>query len=109
MRTIGGTPVINELVVLSGKKFGNLMGFDGRLPNALYQLYQEEYATTINTGAEGLRAVGANEDDAKALNVDQGTPILEIDRTAFDIERNPVEIRISRCLTDNYKYLNILE
>ncbi|MBL4615636.1 MAG: GntR family transcriptional regulator [Magnetovibrio sp.] len=109
VRNIGGTPVINETVLLSADKFAALKGLSEALPNTLYQLYQEQYETTVATAAEGLRAVAADEEDARALDIEIGTPILEIDRTAFDLNRQPVEVRISRCRTDNYKYLNILE
>ncbi len=109
VRNIGGAPVINETIFLSAEVFGALKDMSETLPNTLYQLYQEKYSTTVATAAECLRAVAANKSDAKALNIEVGTPILEIDRTAFNIEHKPVEIRISRCRTDHYKYINILE
>ncbi len=109
VRNIGGSPVINETVLLSATKFGDLKQRSEELPNTLYQLYQEQYATTVGSAVEGIRAVGANEDDAQALNIEIGTPILEIDRVALDLDRRPIEVRVSRCRTDNYKYLNVLE
>lgn len=109
VRNMGGAPVINETVLLSGAVFGNLKDRGEELPNTLYQLYQEEYQITVGSAVEGLRAVGADEDDAQALNIKIDTPVLEIDRVALDLDRRPIEVRISRCLTNNYKYLNILE
>lgn len=109
VRNMGGAPVINETILLSAAKFSSIKKRTDGLPNTLYQLYQEEYATTVANAVENLRAVGANEADAQALNIEVGTPILEIDRVALDLDQQPIEVRISRCLTDKYKYLNILE
>ncbi|TCS63083.1 GntR family transcriptional regulator [Varunaivibrio sulfuroxidans] len=109
VRDIGGAPVINETVLLSAATFGSLKDMSESLPNTLYKLYQEKYDTTVTSAAESLRAVGADEDDADALSIEVGTPILEIDRIAFNLDRQPIEIRISRCRTDRYHYLNMLE
>lgn len=109
VRNMSGSPVINEIILLSAATFGDLKDRAEDLPNTLYQLYQEQYSTTVGSAVETLRAVGANKDDAQALNIEVDRPVLEINRVALDLDKRPIEVRISRCLTDNYKYLNVLE
>ena len=57
---------------------------------------------------EKLKAVAASKADAEALGCAEGAPLLCISRVAFDLEGNPVELRVSRCLTENVHYLSEL-
>jgi GntR family transcriptional regulator len=41
---------------------------------------------------------------ARHLQVDPGTPILRVDRIAFDVRGAPVEWRVSLCRTDKVHY-----
>ena len=63
-----------------------------------------EYGVNVRSANEELRAVAAGRDDAKALGLAPGTPLLEIDRMAFDIDDKPIEWRRSRCDTRHLVY-----
>jgi GntR family transcriptional regulator len=109
VRDVGGRPVVFEEVVVPARIFPGLetRQFED-LPNALYALFEEAYGVIINRAVEHLGAIPAGEHEREHLGVPIGTPLLEIDRVALSLEDKPVERRVSRCLTENYRYLSIL-
>ncbi|MCP5313352.1 MAG: GntR family transcriptional regulator [Chromatiaceae bacterium] len=104
IRDLGGKPTIVETIVVPTALFPDLVQPDEHLPNTLYQLYQHRYGVTIHRAEEKLRAVAAGEREAQLLNVEVGTPLLEIERLALTLPGNPVELRISRCDTREHYY-----
>ncbi len=102
VRCIDKAPAILEIITVPAKIFP---GLDNRaIPNTVYALYQSEYGVKVLSTDEELRAVIADANDARALDLPQGTPLLEIERTAFDINGRPVELRRSRCDTRKMVY-----
>jgi len=102
VRHVDGAPAIRETIAVPAKRFA---GLDKRpIPNTIYALYQSDYGINVLSANEELRAVAAGPDDAKALGVAARTPLLEITRTAFDIDGRPIEWRRSRCDTRNLVY-----
>jgi len=77
--------------------------------NTLYDLYNLRYGIVIVKAVECLRAVAATDEEAGLLDVAAGTPLLEIDRVAFDVRGRPVEWRLSRALTTEHHYLSEIE
>jgi GntR family transcriptional regulator len=108
IRNLGGVPAIAETISLSATRF---TGFEAitSIPNNLYRLYSENWRITIARAREKLNAVAASRSDASALDCAEGTPLLRIVRVAFDLEGNPVELRVSRCLTNQTHYLSELK
>ena len=108
-RLVGGVPSIVERIAVPQALFPDLdtAGDDG-LPNTLYDVYQKRYGVTVGRTTERLRAVAATPEDAAQLGIEPGTPLLEIDRIARDLDDHPVEWRMSRCLTDGLAYLSEL-
>ncbi len=109
VRQIKGKPMILETITLPSNPFVDLThegSFD--LPNTLYELYEKCYGITIHSADEHLRAVAATKRDAEMLNIDVGTPLLEIERVALKLDKTPVELRISRCSTKNHHYQNTI-
>lgn len=102
VRRIDDTPAIIETIVVPAARFPDL---DRRpIPNAVYALYQSAYGINVLSASEELRAVAASEKDAAALGLAVGAPLLEIDRTAVDINGEPIEWRRSLCDTRNLVY-----
>lgn len=102
VRLVDEAPAILETIAVPAERFPEL---DKRpIPNAIYALYQSEYGVNVRSANEELRAVAAGRDDAKALGLAPGTPLLEIDRMAFDIDDKPIEWRRSRCDTRHLVY-----
>jgi GntR family transcriptional regulator len=107
LRTLDARPALVERIAVPASLFPDLGG-DGDLPNTLYELYQRRYGVTIARATEHLRAVAADGDDAGLLGVPPATPVLEIDRVAFDLEDRPVEWRLSRLSCSDFAYLSEL-
>ena len=78
------------------------------LPNTLYSLYATRFGITIAKANERLKAVALDPRQAHLRAADGGTPALEIDRIAIDLEDRPVEWRLSVCLTQQLHYLSLL-
>jgi GntR family transcriptional regulator len=74
------------------------------LPNTLYSLYQGVYGVNISVAREELRAILANKRDARALQLEPSTPLLQIDRIAVALDGQAVEWRVSRCDTRDIVY-----
>ncbi len=79
-----------------------------RLPNTACRCYQRERGVTVARAGEKIRAVAATEEDAELIAAPPGTPLLEIDRIARDLQGRAVERRISRCKAENCYYLSKL-
>jgi GntR family transcriptional regulator len=107
IRKLGGMPVIVETIALPAELFENLEEIPTPdLPNMLYELYETQFGITIHRAEEQLRAISATKRDAALLEVDIGSPLLEIKRIALTLDGAPVELRISRCSTSNHYYHN---
>lgn len=107
VRSISAKPTLIETIILPAGLFGDL-GKEGKcnLPNTLYELYEKQYGITIHSADEQLRAVTASKHDARLLNLEVGTPLLEIERVALTLDKTPIELRISRCSTKKHHYQN---
>ena len=103
VRTIEAKPLVVETIILPSARFP---GFDaiGEVPNNVYRLYSQRWGITIARAGEKLKAVPATAPDAAQLACSVGAPLLEINRIASDLESKPVELRVSRCLTDGIHY-----
>ncbi len=75
------------------------------LPNSLYSLYQREFGVSVLKALERVKAVCANAQEAEYLKVDIGTPLLEVERTAYALDGKAIELRVSLCNTENHRYL----
>jgi GntR family transcriptional regulator len=110
VRALRGKPVILERITLPAALFPDLtLPIHSELPDELYILYQEKFGVTVARAEEKLRAVAADELDAKTLGVAKGTPLLEVDRVALSLDGTPVEWRLSRCNTARHHYLSEIE
>lgn len=107
VRSLADRPLIVETIVLAEARFSGI-GELSEIPNNVYRLYSQRWGVTIARARERLKAVAASPDDAAELGCAPGTPLLEIGRIAFDLESRPVELRVSRCLTDGVHYISEL-
>ncbi|GJE58034.1 GntR family transcriptional regulator [Methylobacterium trifolii] len=105
-RALDGRLCLIETISVPVALFPGIAGLD--LPNTLYSLYASRFGITIATASERLKAVVLPPREAVLLEVEAGTPALEIDRIAFDLEDRPVEWRRSTCLTESLHYLSVL-
>ncbi len=103
VRSLDDTPTLVETIWLPSSRFPGF-GELADIPNNVYGLYSERWGITIARASEKLKAVAASDAEAPHLRCEVGAPLLEITRVAFDLEGKPVELRVSRCLTDKIHY-----
>lgn len=103
VRNLCDRPVISETVILLRALFE---GFPDApdIPNNLYNLYAKRWGIRIGRTDERLKAGLATDTEAERLECAPGTPLLRIERVACDLGGNPVELRLSNCLTDDFHY-----
>lgn len=103
LRLFGPEAVLVETLVLP---LARLAGIDvlPDPPNNIYRHYSVHWGITIARAHERLKAVAATPADAALLGVTPGTPLLAIRRIACDLTGQPVELRLSRCLTERTHY-----
>ncbi|MBB6306139.1 GntR family transcriptional regulator [Xanthobacter tagetidis] len=106
MRALDGVPILVEDLALPETLFPGLV--EAGVPNNVYGVYAARYGVTVARAREKLKAVAAPAEDAAVLGVPAGTPALLIDRLAFSLEEQPVEWRVSLCLTGTMHYLSDL-
>ena len=110
VRHLNGHPVICERIAVPTPLFPDLQSCTpDEVANTLYDMYENRYGVIVVRAKEQLRAVAASAQESKLLGVPAGAPLLEIDRIALNIEKQPVEWRVSRCDTTHYSYLNDLD
>jgi GntR family transcriptional regulator len=74
----------------------------------IYALYQSRFGINVIRAEERLRARPCDAHTAAALDLENGAPILEIQRVAYTFNDVPVETRVSRVNTARHDYLNEL-
>lgn len=107
VRHLAGTPALVERIFLDPRRFGDFPTAR-ETPNNLYDLYSRRWGITIGRTEERLKAVAADADEGRHLGCAPGTPLLQIERVARDLEDAPTEYRLSRCLTADFHYFNQL-
>jgi len=103
VRSLSRQPSVYEDVLLSKGLFPGIEA-QQPLPNTLYTLYQMHYGFSVLKARERVRAVSANARYAEILGIDEGAPLLEVERLAFTIDGNPIELRYSYCNTEKFAY-----
>lgn len=110
LRSLDGRPVLLDRIHVQASRFPGL----GEAPaeevtDQRYVLYQRRYGVTVVRTREQLRAVLPDALDREHLGVAPGTPLLQIRRTAYDLEGRPTELRVSHCHTEGVHYEAALE
>jgi GntR family transcriptional regulator len=102
---LGGTPVIIDEIALDQARFPGLTErqFAGR-PNTIYNLYQDAFGISVVRTRERLRAILADAQQARLLNVAVKAPLLRIARVAYTYQDTPVEYRLSIVNTAQHEY-----
>lgn len=75
------------------------------LPHTLYHFYQLNFNLTVHKTTDRIKAILANEEDAKELGIIAGDPVLMFTRLTRSLEGKIIEYRVNRCRSDNYHYL----
>lgn len=102
LRRLDNAPIILETILVSQQRFPNLN--KQVLPNTLYELYGDNYNVYITRAEEQIRAALPDALVCENLCVGISTPLIEIRRIAYDLHDQPVELRISQCVTESFVY-----
>ncbi len=102
-------PTVLDDIYLPGTVFRGLTGeIFNEYKGSLYNLFETEFGMRMIRADEKIRAVPAAGDMARLLQVDQGTPLLCVDRVAYTYGDRPVEFRRGIYRTDRHCYRNTL-
>lgn len=107
-RFLNEQPVIDETISIPSNLFPELGQQKEKIPNTLYSLYEQKYGISVARATERLSAESCQEEAAERLNLPLGSPLLCIQRIAYTLNSQPVELRISRCNTLQHHYLSEL-
>lgn len=106
VRSLNEEPVLVDEITLPAALFPQLTEEQIRdRPSTLYNLYQTQYGLNIIRIEERVRAALSDKKLSKLLNIEPGTPLLQIHRVAFSYNDQPVEYRISYVNTQHYEYV----
>jgi GntR family transcriptional regulator len=104
---IGGKKSVYEEIRLPATLFKGLSaGTIERHHCMLYSMYESEFDIRILHVAEQIKAAAAQNPAANHLGLDEGQPILTIERVAYTYADRPVELRRSYCNTREHHYRN---
>jgi GntR family transcriptional regulator len=89
IRLADGRPMVIEHSLFPAKLFPDLL--DCRLDGSLYELLEERYGQRPHRARELLEPVVAGVREAEALEVDEGAPLMLVERTAYSKAGQPLE------------------
>jgi GntR family transcriptional regulator len=104
-----GRPVVLDDIWLPGTLFKGLtteklQGYRG----PMYSLFETEFGVRMIRAEEKIRAVAASAEDAQALALPAGAPLLSVERLSFTYGDKPVELRRGLYNTSAHHYRNVL-
>ena len=105
----GETPVVLDEILLPGSLFKGLTA--ERLSawkGPMYRLFEAEFGVRMIRAEEKIRAVAADELQARELGVAPGAPLLSVERLSFTYGDKPVELRRGLSRTEHHHYRNEL-
>lgn len=107
LRTIHDEPLMLEDLYLPEKTF---KGFDevDISRKLLYPIYNEKYGTPIIWADEFLEPRIADEKTARIFQIEEGAPVIHIERIAYTHGDRPVEFRSSIGRGDRFRYHIVL-
>lgn len=107
LRLADNVPMMLETTYISYTRFPGLTK-DELEKEALYDIIQNRYKTSITRAEETFRPVVTSEDEASILNMPKEIPSLKIERFTF-AENSIIEYTISIARGDKFKYRVKLE
>jgi len=89
LRLSDGAPLALERSLFPADRFAGLLELS--LDGSLYALLEATYGVSVRRAIERLEPVVAGVREAALLSVEQGAPLLLVERTAFAADGTPVE------------------
>ena len=89
IRLADGRPIALERSLFPAARFPGLLDF--RLDGSLYELLEVRYGLRPHRARESLEPVTAGVREAEALEVAEGAPLMQVERTAYARSGEPLE------------------
>jgi GntR family transcriptional regulator len=107
--TFDGTPIVLDDIWLPGATFKGLSAERlAEYKGPLYGLFETEFGTRMIRAEERIRAVAAEADVARLLQIASGAPLLLVERVSYTYGERPVEVRRGLSVTTRHHYRNTL-
>jgi GntR family transcriptional regulator len=107
--TFDGTPVVLDDIWLPGPTFKGLTAERlAEYKGPLYGLFETEFGTRMIRAEERIRAVAAEPEPAKLLQLAAGDPLLLVERVSYTYGERAVEVRRGLTVTTRHHYRNTL-
>ena len=104
-----GKPVVLDEIYLPGEIFQGLsLEVLQEYQGSLYSLFETRFGVRMIRAEERIRAVAADRATAEQLAVDEGSPLLSVERVTYTYGEKPVEWRRGLYATAEHYYLNEL-
>jgi len=104
-----GRPIVLDDIWLPGNLFKGLTAERlSEYRGPLYSLFESEFGVRMIRAEEKIRAIGADRSVATLLCVNEGTPLLSVERLSLTYGDKPVELRRGLYNTTHHHYRNEL-
>jgi GntR family transcriptional regulator len=104
-----GKPVVLDEIYLPGEIFQGLtLQVLEEYQGSLYSLFETRFGVRMIRAEERIRAVAADRAAAEHLSVEEGSPLLSVERVTYTYGEKPVEWRRGLYMTAGHYYLNEL-
>ena len=103
LRTVKGVPFIFQISFFPEERFPQFDQIDTNA-TSLYEFIRARYGIHIIAVDEYLTAGIVDDEGRKFLDLDEGSPVIVIERIAFASNEQPVEFRRSIGKADRYHY-----
>jgi GntR family transcriptional regulator len=104
-----GKPVVLDEIYLPGEIFQGLsLEVLQEYQGSLYSLFETRFGVRMIRAEERIRAIAADRASAEQLAVDEGSPLLSVERVTYTYGDKPVEWRRGLYATAEHYYLNEL-
>ena len=103
LRCADGSPMMVERTYLPAVKFMSLTEEDLK-QHALYSIMEDKYNVVISLAEEEFQASIAGIDDARLLDIAEGSAVLHLKRTTYDSTNEIIEFTISVARADQFVY-----
>lgn len=104
-----GKPVVVDEIYLPGELFAGLtLDVLKEHQGSLYSLFESRFHVPMIRAEERIRAVAADRGSAELLGVEEGSPLLSVERVSHSYGDKPVEWRRGLYSTAEHCYFNEL-
>lgn len=106
---LAAKPVVLEEIYLPGELCADLdLIMLEEYAGSFYSLLEARFGVRVLRAEERLRARALDAVNARALELEAGTPVLSVERISYTYAERPVEWRQSLYVTNQYYYANEL-